>query len=72
VELATVPIVLATELAAHGSGAAVADGTEEPAGAASAAMVAPPAAHTANAANRLRRVVAWVGVIDELLQTKVT
>jgi hypothetical protein len=65
--LATVPIVLATELAAHGSDAAVADGMEGPAGTASAATVAPPAAHTANQANMLRRAVIWVGVIDELL-----
>src|SRR5689334_5580535 len=47
--LATEPTVLAIWLAAHGSGAAVADGT------ASTATAAPPAAMPANVAYRLRR-----------------
>jgi hypothetical protein len=50
------PIVFATELAAHGSDAAVADGAEDPVGTVNPNM-APPAAHTANAASKLRRAV---------------
>ena len=58
-------MVLATWLAAHGSGAAVAEGDD---GTVIAAIVAPPAAQSANAANMLRRAVTRVGVIDYSLR----
>ncbi|BBY95018.1 hypothetical protein MGALJ_46870 [Mycobacterium gallinarum] len=63
VDVATEPIVLATSLAAHGSGAAVADGIAGDDDTVIATTAAPPTAEAANIANSPRRDAAVMDLI---------
>ena len=64
VELATSPMVLATELAAQGSSAAVADGNDVMDGNTSAAATAPPAVEAVTTPTKPRRISRGVAFMD--------